>query len=120
MDEKCVDGCASVGSSRRKSVWIDSTVTMGEKYCLCDNSVLRKHLADFDALPQPEAKHPDHDKKVLLSLQCGISHPVFSKLVPTGSVVNSDTFCIQLENTSQILRKRWPRQKKKEMQKGIE
>ncbi|VDO20604.1 unnamed protein product [Heligmosomoides polygyrus] len=37
---------------------------MDEKYCVYDNLVRRKHWVDFDELPQPQPKRPDHDKKL--------------------------------------------------------
>lgn len=104
--KKRVEVCTSLLSRHRTLSWIDSIVTMDEKYCVYDNTVRRKHWVDFDELPKPQPKHPDHDKKELLSFWWDIKGPVFWELVPTGSMVDSERFCTQLERVAEILRSR--------------
>ncbi|EYC02798.1 hypothetical protein Y032_0098g3128 [Ancylostoma ceylanicum] len=70
---------------------------MDEKYCSYDYAVRRKHWVDFEELPKPQSKLKQHDKKELLSFWWDITGPVFWELVPTGSMVDSDLFCSQLE-----------------------
>ncbi|VDO68264.1 unnamed protein product [Heligmosomoides polygyrus] len=85
---------------------------MDEKYCVYDNSVRRKHWVDIDELPQPQPKRPDHDKKELLSFWWDINGPMYWELLSTGSMVDSNVFCAQLEKMSEILRNRNPRRGK--------
>ncbi|VDP47141.1 unnamed protein product [Heligmosomoides polygyrus] len=70
---KRVDTCTSLLIRRHTFAWIDSIVTMDEEYCVYDRLVRRKHWVDFDELPQPQPKRPDHDKKELLSFWWDIS-----------------------------------------------
>ncbi|EYC29297.1 hypothetical protein Y032_0006g2895 [Ancylostoma ceylanicum] len=77
---------------------------MDEKYCSYDNTVRRKQWVDFEDLPKPRPKREQHEKKELLSFWWDISGPVFWELVPTGSMVDSDLFCTQLEKVAGILR----------------
>ncbi|VDO95240.1 unnamed protein product [Heligmosomoides polygyrus] len=85
---------------------------MDEKYCAYDNLVRRKHWVDFDELPQPQPEPLDHDEKELPSFWWDINGRVFWELVPTGSMVDSNVFCAQLEKMSEILRSRNPRKGK--------
>ncbi|EYC20994.1 hypothetical protein Y032_0020g173 [Ancylostoma ceylanicum] len=57
-------------------------------------------------------KRKQHDKKELLSFWWDISGPVFWELAPTGSMVDSDLFCSQLEKVAGILRSRRPEREK--------
>ncbi|VDP05203.1 unnamed protein product [Heligmosomoides polygyrus] len=108
---KRVDTCTSLLNRRRTFACIDSIVTNDEKYCVYDTLVRRKHWVDFDELPQPQPK-PDHDKKELLFFWWDINGPVLWELVPTGSMVDSNVFCAQLEKMSEILHNRNPRRGK--------
>ncbi|EYC24846.1 hypothetical protein Y032_0013g2135 [Ancylostoma ceylanicum] len=47
-----VEVCSSLLSRRPTFAWIDSIVTMDEKYCSYDNAVRRKHWVDFEELPK--------------------------------------------------------------------
>ncbi|EYC34124.1 hypothetical protein Y032_0001g258 [Ancylostoma ceylanicum] len=85
---------------------------MDEKYCSYDDTVRRKHWVDCEDLPKPKPKREQHDKKELLSFCWDISGPVFWELVPTGSMVDSDLFCTQLEKVAGILRSRHPEREK--------
>ncbi|EYC38179.1 hypothetical protein Y032_0736g1938 [Ancylostoma ceylanicum] len=77
---------------------------MDERYCSYDNAVRSKHWVDFEELPKPQPKREKHDKKELLSFWWDISGPVLWELVPTGSMVDSDLLCSQLEKVARILR----------------
>ncbi|EPB67283.1 transposase [Ancylostoma ceylanicum] len=67
---------------------------------------------DLSELPKPQSKLKQHDKKELLSFWWDITGPVFWELVQTGSMVDSDLFCSQLEKVARILRSRHPEKEK--------
>lgn len=78
-------------------------------YCFYDKSVRPRHWIDCDALPKRQPKRPDHLEKELHFLWWDSSGVVFWELVPASSMLNSDTFCTELQKMSRILRKRRPR-----------
>ncbi|EYC17878.1 hypothetical protein Y032_0029g1930 [Ancylostoma ceylanicum] len=61
------DVCTPPLSHRKTFDWIDSIVIIDYKYCTYDNTAYRKHLLDFDGLPEPIPEIENHDKGKLLA-----------------------------------------------------
>lgn len=104
-----VDACMSLLTFRRNFNWLRQLVTGDDKWVLYVNhSRKRQWLSPGDtgiATPKPG----QHDKKVMLSVWWTVKGVVHWELLPPGSTVNADTYCLQLDRLAEKLKKEMDR-----------
>ncbi|KAK6762713.1 hypothetical protein RB195_023431 [Necator americanus] len=101
--QRRLDICTQLLSRSRRVDWLDTIVTGGEKK---NNHTYKHAWCAGDEMPDPFVKGEIHEKKVMLSVWCGVNGIYRFELLPDNKTVTADVHCAQLQR---LIRKEHPK-----------
>jgi histone-lysine N-methyltransferase SETMAR len=99
--KKRADVCLSLLHSSSTTNWVKWVVAQDEKWISYDNPDMKMEWLPHGEQPQPVPKRNPHCKKDLLSFFFCSEGCVYYEILEEGQTVNSNIFCIQLEEMEQ-------------------
>lgn len=109
--EQRVSICNSLLSRHRRFDWLNNVVTGDEKWVLYANHTRKRQWLPREEKPEPEPKGELHPKKVMLSVFWDYKGILWYELRPSGTTVNSDVYCSQLDELAMEIQKNRPERK---------
>ena len=104
-----VDVCMGLKTFHRNYEWLSNLVTGDEKWILYVNHTRKRQWLGVRQTSIRTPKNDLYPKKVMLSIWWNIRGIIYWELLPTGSTVNADLYCEQLDRVAEKLYKKQDR-----------
>ena len=94
-----VTACQSLLGRCRRFHWLESVITMDEKWVLYSNVKRRRSWCSKGQQPKPSPKGPLVQKKVMISVwwDCRGGGVIMLDLLPCNTTINKDVYCEQID-----------------------
>jgi len=102
--QKRIDTCMELITSHRNYEWLRNLITGDEKWVLYVNHTRKRQWLAAGESGVPTPKNDLHPKMVMLSVWWGVRGVIHWELLPTGSTINADCYCKQLDIVAEKLR----------------
>ncbi|KAK6733686.1 hypothetical protein RB195_017441 [Necator americanus] len=99
----------SAASRSRRFDWLDTIVTLDEKWVLYVNHTLKRAWCAGGEITDPFVKGEIHEKKVMLSVWWGVHGIYRFELLPDNTTVTAEVYCAQLQRLADKIRKEHPK-----------
>lgn len=107
--ERRMDVAWSLLSYGRTTAWLDSIVTLDEKWVLYENKARKLQWVDAHEQPEPSPKAEPHPRKIMLCVWWSVHGVILFELLPPNTTVTAALYCEQLERVNQKLVSMRPR-----------